>query len=177
MAIADNLRSHTVVGVKAALEAVGAHLRYLPPYSPDLNPIEKRLATLKALLRKAATCTVDVRWNEIGRRLDCFTPDECTTLRRLLRLGKDINPNCSSDERGRACGFRSGACAHPVAALAFHRRAASIMPARREQPRRLPRSLLRIAPADPPGCGGLSVSFVVAVWPPRLVRGQHINSN
>jgi len=64
---------------------------------------------------------------------------------------------------GLACGFWSGACAHPATALAFHRRAASIMPARRERSRRLSRSFLRIAPTGPPGGGGLSVSFVVAV--------------
>jgi hypothetical protein len=63
-------------------------------------------------------------------------------------------------------GLVSGACAHPVAVLAFHRRAASITPARREHLRRLPRSFLRIAPAGPPGADDLSVSFVVAVWPP-----------
>ena len=76
--IADNLRSHNVAGVKEAVEAMGAHIRYLPPYSPDLNPIEKLFATLKALRRKAATRTVDALWNEIGRLLDRFTPDECT---------------------------------------------------------------------------------------------------
>ncbi len=78
MVIADNVRSHNVVGVKAAIEAVGAHLRYLPPYSPDLNPIETLCATLKALLRKAATRTVDALWKEIGRLLGRFTSDECT---------------------------------------------------------------------------------------------------
>ena len=52
--IANTVRRHKVAGVKEALEAVGAHIRYLPPYSPDLNPIEKLLATLNALLRKAA---------------------------------------------------------------------------------------------------------------------------
>jgi transposase len=75
--IADNLRSHKVAGVKEAVEAMGAHIRYLPPYSPDLNPIEKLFAKLKALLRKAATRTVDALWTEIGRLLDRFTPDEC----------------------------------------------------------------------------------------------------
>lgn len=75
--IADNLRSHKVAGVNAAIEAVGARIRYLPPYSPDLNPIEKLFAKLKALLRKAAPRTVDALWNEIGRLLDGFTPDEC----------------------------------------------------------------------------------------------------
>ena len=57
---------------------MGAHIRYLPPYSPDLNPIEKLFAKLKALLRKAAPRTVDALWTDIGRLLDDFTPDECT---------------------------------------------------------------------------------------------------
>ncbi|TKB63766.1 MAG: hypothetical protein E8D48_03225 [Nitrospira sp.] len=78
LVIADNLRSHKVAGVKEAVEAVGAHLRYLPPYSPDLNPIEKLFAKLKALLRKVAPRTVDALWTDIGRLLDDFTPDECT---------------------------------------------------------------------------------------------------
>jgi transposase len=76
--IADNLRRHTVAGVKEAVEAVGAHIRYLPPYSPDLNPIEKLFAKLNALLRKAAPRTVDALWKEIGSLLDRFTSDECT---------------------------------------------------------------------------------------------------
>ena len=67
-----------MAGVKEAVEAVGAHIRYLPPYSPDLNPIETLFATLKALLRKAAPRTVDGLWKEIGTRLDRFTSDECT---------------------------------------------------------------------------------------------------
>jgi transposase len=58
-------------------EAHGAELRYLPPYSPDLNPIEQAFAKLKALLRKAAERTVDGLWNAIGRLLDLFPPDEC----------------------------------------------------------------------------------------------------
>jgi transposase len=53
--IADNLSSHKVAGVREAIEAVGAQMCYLPPYSPDLNPIEKAFSKLKALLRKAAT--------------------------------------------------------------------------------------------------------------------------
>jgi transposase len=67
-----------VAGVKEAVEAVGAHIRYLPPYSPDLNPIEKLLATLNALLRKAAPRTVGALGADIGSLLDRFTPDECT---------------------------------------------------------------------------------------------------
>jgi transposase len=74
--IAGNLGSHKVAGVKEAVEAVGTHLRYLPPYSPDLNPIETLCSTL--LLRKAATRTVDALWAEIRRLLNRFTSDECT---------------------------------------------------------------------------------------------------
>lgn len=75
--IADNLPSHKVAGVREAIEATGATLRYLPPYSPDLNPIEKMFSKLKALLRKAAHRTIDALWNEIGKLLDSFSPDEC----------------------------------------------------------------------------------------------------
>lgn len=78
LVIAANLRSHKVAGVKEAVEAVGAHIRSLPPYSPDLNPIEQLVAKLNALLRKAAPRTVDALWKEIGTLLDRFTPDECT---------------------------------------------------------------------------------------------------
>jgi transposase len=76
--ITDNLRRHTVAGVKEALEAVGGHLRSLPPDSPDLNPLEKLCATHKARLRKAAPRTVDALWVDIGMLLDRFTPAECT---------------------------------------------------------------------------------------------------
>jgi transposase len=75
--IADNLSSHKVAGVREAIEARGATLLYLPPYSPDLNPIEKLFAKLKALLRKAAKRTVDALWEHIGLLLDSFSPEEC----------------------------------------------------------------------------------------------------
>lgn len=75
--ILDNLSSHKVAGVKEAIEGSGATLRYLPPYSPDLNPIEKLFAKLKALLRKAAQRSIDTLWNEIGALLDVFSPQEC----------------------------------------------------------------------------------------------------
>ncbi len=75
--IADNLPSHKVAGVREAIEAKGATLRYLPPYSPDLNPIEKLFSKLKALLRKAAHRTVDALWLEIGQLLSHFSPKEC----------------------------------------------------------------------------------------------------
>jgi transposase len=73
----DNLPAHKVAGVRAAIQARGAELRYLPPYSPDLNPIEQAFAKLKALLRKAAERTVDGLWNAIGKLLDRFAPTEC----------------------------------------------------------------------------------------------------
>lgn len=75
--VADNLSCHKVAGVREAIEARGATLRYLPPYSPDLNPIEKMFSKLKALLRKAARRTVDALWTEIGKILEVFTPREC----------------------------------------------------------------------------------------------------
>ena len=75
--IADNLPSHKVAGVGKAIEARGATLRYLPPYSPDLNPIEKLFSKLKALLKKAAHRTIDALWNEIGNLLNNFSPQEC----------------------------------------------------------------------------------------------------
>jgi transposase len=75
--IMDNLGSHKGAGVRAAIEAAGASLLYLPPYSPDFNPIENAFAKLKALLRKAAERTVDGLWNAIGCIIDLFTPTEC----------------------------------------------------------------------------------------------------
>jgi transposase len=75
--VMDNLAAHKVDGVREAIEAVGAELRYLPPYSPDFNPIEQAFAKLKALLRKAAERTVDALWDRIGELLDTFTPNEC----------------------------------------------------------------------------------------------------
>jgi transposase len=76
--ILDNLSSHKVAGVRQAIEATGATLVYLPPYSPDLNPIEHAFAKLKALLRKLAARTVASLWAALGDLLDRFTPQECT---------------------------------------------------------------------------------------------------
>jgi transposase len=75
--IMDNLSSHKVAGVHDAIEACGATLRYLPPYSPDLNPIEKAFAKLKALLRKLAARTIARLWEGLGDLLHRFTPQEC----------------------------------------------------------------------------------------------------
>jgi transposase len=75
--IMDNLGSHKGAGVRTAIEAAGASLLYLPPYSPDFNPIEKAFAKLKAKLRKAAARTVDTLWAAVAQIIDTFTPTEC----------------------------------------------------------------------------------------------------
>ena len=76
--VMDNLSSHHKgPKVREMIETAGAELRYLPPYSPDRNPIEMAFAKLKALLRKAAQRTVEGLWHTIGSTLDCFQPAEC----------------------------------------------------------------------------------------------------
>lgn len=75
--IIDNLGSHKGKAVRKAIRAAGAKLFFLPPYSPDLNPIEQVFAKLKTLLRKAAERTVDDTWRRIGALLTAFTPQEC----------------------------------------------------------------------------------------------------
>lgn len=75
--VMDNLRSHKSREVRRAIRAAGAKLFFLPPYSPDLNPIEQLFAKLKTLLRKAAERTVTATWQRIGALLDEFTPAEC----------------------------------------------------------------------------------------------------
>lgn len=74
--VMDNLSSHKRPEVRALIEAAGARVLYLPPYSPDFNPIEKAFAKLKALLRKAAERTVEGLWRAIGRLVDLITPAE-----------------------------------------------------------------------------------------------------
>jgi transposase len=78
--IMDNPGSHKGDGIRAAIEAAGAKLLFLPPYSPDFNPIEKAFSKLKALLRKAAGRTVDGLWNKIGEILSAITPKECANF-------------------------------------------------------------------------------------------------
>ena len=77
--IIDNLGSHKGKAVRRAIRAAGAKLFFLPPYSPDLNPIEQVFAKLKTLLRKAAERTVEATWRRIGSLLDCFTPRNAPT--------------------------------------------------------------------------------------------------
>ena len=75
--ILDNLPSHKGPAVRRAVEAAGASLLFLPPYSPDFNPIENAFAKLKAMLRKAAARTIADLWRIIGESLDAFSPAEC----------------------------------------------------------------------------------------------------
>ncbi len=78
--IMDNLPAHKGSDVRRAIEANGATLRYLPPYSPDLNPIENAFSKLKAILRRAATRTIDHLWDAVRHALTHFTPDECANF-------------------------------------------------------------------------------------------------
>lgn len=78
--VMDNLGSHKGVAVQAAIAAAGARLLFLPPYSPDFNPIEMAFSKLKALLRKAAERTIEGLWSAIGRLIDAVTPDECANF-------------------------------------------------------------------------------------------------
>jgi transposase len=75
--VMDNLKPHKAAGVREAIEAAGAKLLYLPPYSPDLNPIELFFAKLKALLRKYAEREIEALWRRIGKLLDDITANEC----------------------------------------------------------------------------------------------------
>ena len=75
--ILDNLSSHKGPRVRELFESAGARLLYLPPYSPDFNPIEKAFSRLKAMLRKIGERTVSGLWNLIGKLVDIFQPDEC----------------------------------------------------------------------------------------------------
>jgi transposase len=80
--VMDNLSSHKRVAVRRAIEGAGCRLLYLPPYSPDLNPIELAFSKLKALLRKAGRRTVEGLWSFLGEAIDLFTPDECRNFFR-----------------------------------------------------------------------------------------------
>nr|WP_240636146.1 IS630 family transposase [Caldimonas tepidiphila] len=80
--VMDNLGSHKVAGVREAIEARGAEVRYLPPYSPDLNPIEQVFSKLKTLLRRRAARTLETLWHAVGKLLDVFSPAECANYLR-----------------------------------------------------------------------------------------------
>ena len=75
--VMDNLPAHKAAGVRNAIEAAGASLLYLPPYSPDFNPIENAFSKLKALLRAKAERTIDALWDAVGSIIHLFSPTEC----------------------------------------------------------------------------------------------------
>ena len=85
--VIDNLGSHKAKAVRRAIRSAGAWLFFLPPYSPDLNPIEQVFAKLKTLLRKAAERTVEATWKRIGALLQAFTPQECANYFRNAGYG------------------------------------------------------------------------------------------
>jgi len=87
--IMDNLSSHKKPAVRAAIRSVGARLLFLPPYSPDLNPIEQVFAKLKHLMRKAAERTHETTWRRIGTLLDTFPPHECANYLRNSGYGSN----------------------------------------------------------------------------------------
>lgn len=80
--VMDNLSAHKAPVIREAIELAGAKLLYLPPYSPDFNPIEQLFAKLKSALRKAAERSVESLWNRIAALLDIFPPDECANYFR-----------------------------------------------------------------------------------------------
>jgi transposase len=88
--VMDNLASHKVAGVKEAIEQAGAMLRYLPAYSPDLNPIEQVFAKLKAALRKAAARTFDALIKAIAQALEDVTPHECANYLANSGYGREL---------------------------------------------------------------------------------------
>lgn len=85
--VLDNLGSHKGERARQAARAAGAHLLFLPPYSPDLNPIEMLFAKLKTLFRKADRRTVEEAWREVGRLIDHFSPSECAAYLRHAGYG------------------------------------------------------------------------------------------
>ena len=78
--ILDNLPAHKTMAAREAIKAAGARMLFLPPYSPDFNPIENAFSKLKAILRKAAARTVPELWDAIRVALTCFTPHECANF-------------------------------------------------------------------------------------------------
>ena len=86
--VMDNLSVHKSPSIRAAITAAGAELRFLPPYSPDLNPIEKAFAKLKASLRRVAARTVESLWEALANVVERFAPDECTNYFRSSGYGR-----------------------------------------------------------------------------------------
>ena len=94
--VMDNLSSHKRPAVRAALERAGCRLLLLPPYSPDLNPIELAFSKLKALLRKAAKRTVEGLWDFLGQAIEAFSPEECRNFLRHCGYDSRPRPGCDA---------------------------------------------------------------------------------
>jgi transposase len=86
----DNLPAHRLAAVRATIETAGAQFFLLPPYSPDMNPIEMAFSKLKTLLRQASERTRDGLWQRIGNLLDRFTPDECANYFQAAGYGESL---------------------------------------------------------------------------------------
>ena len=91
--VMDNLSSHKVAGVKEAIESGGATVIYLPPYSPDFNPIENVFSKLKTLVRKAKMRTVEKLWKKLGQLCDVFSPQECQNYFQHAGYKKKLQNN------------------------------------------------------------------------------------
>ena len=87
--IMDNLPAHKAAGVRDAIQAAGASLLYLPPYSPDFNPIENAFAKLKAIMRAKAKRTINALWKAVGSIVDLFKPTECANYFRAAGYDPD----------------------------------------------------------------------------------------
>jgi transposase len=86
--IMDNLGSHKIPGILEAIRTAGAKLLFVPPYSPDLNPIEMAFSKIKSILRKKAHRTVEALWRELGEIAKCFSPRECRNYLRHAGYGE-----------------------------------------------------------------------------------------
>ncbi|MGH0289177.1 IS630-like element ISRm10-1 family transposase, partial [Sinorhizobium meliloti] len=87
--VMDNLPAHKTSGVRDAIERAGAKLMFLPPYSPDFNPIENAFSKLKAMLRGRAERKIDALWDAVGALIPRFTPDECANYFRAAGYDPD----------------------------------------------------------------------------------------
>jgi transposase len=94
--VMDNLSSHKVAGVKKAIESARAKVMYLPPYSPDLNPIENVFSKLKTLVRKAKMRTREALWKKLGELCDVFSPQECQNYFKHAGYKKQIKLQTNS---------------------------------------------------------------------------------
>ncbi len=104
--VMDNLPAHKAAGVRDAIEKAGARLLFLPPYSPDFNPIENAFSKLKALLRAKAERTIKALWDAVGPLLDQFTPAEWQTTSR--------QPDTTRSKAGRALASREWSVPSPA---------------------------------------------------------------